>query len=105
MWGNGDERRSWEEIGLFKVFAKRESQHLGAHRPIGNFRFYGLLLIVSPFPLILNRTSFLLSQNLSLNFFNQNVSIYSFFLAPTRSFGTVEFHRSGPATLDGYFAD
>ena len=24
-WGNDDERRSWEEIGLFKVFAKRES--------------------------------------------------------------------------------
>ncbi|KAJ6179067.1 hypothetical protein N7519_009528 [Penicillium mononematosum] len=41
IWGNDDERRSWEEIGLFKVFAKRESQHLGAHRPIGNFRFYG----------------------------------------------------------------
>lgn len=40
-WRNDDERRSWEEIGLFKVFAKRESQHLGAHRPIEIFRLHG----------------------------------------------------------------
>lgn len=41
MWGNDDERMSWEEIGLFKVFAKRESQHLGAHRPTEIFRLHG----------------------------------------------------------------
>ena len=46
-----------------------------------------------------------LSLKLSLNFVNQNVSIHSFFFASTSSSGTVEFHRSGPATLDGYFAD
>lgn len=100
MWGNDDERRSWEEIGLFKVFAKRESQHLGAHRPIGIFRFHGDLLIVSPFPLIPQLSYFLLSKLV-----NQNVSIDPFFFAPTSPSGTVEFHRSGPATVDGYFAD
>lgn len=53
MWWNDDERRSWEEIGLFKVFAKRERVNTWERTDQLGTSAFTVLLIVSP-PLILN---------------------------------------------------